>query len=170
MHLAPNIPFSVSSRYVAPGLRGIRQTVGVMRAMVQDYRTDPVIRRAAVDAIFNAPEKGELAEARAVFALVRDSIRYVRDVHEVETLQSPVVTLLSRIGDCDDQSTLLAALLESVGYPTRFVVAGYSVPGELEHVYLQALIDGAWCDMDPTEHEYVGWQPPGPVTLMHEVV
>ena len=80
------------------------------------------------------------------------------------------MTLQGRIGDCDDQVVLLATLLESVGYPTRFVVAGYNVPGQLEHVYLQALLDGQWVDMDPTEQYPMGWAAPRAVAYGVEQV
>ena len=101
---------------------------------------------------------------------MRDTVRYVRDVHEVETLQSPDKTIALRVGDCDDQAVLLASLLESVGYPTRFVAAGYAAPGELDHVYLQVCLDGEWLDADPTERMFLGWAPPDPVTLLVEHV
>jgi len=141
-----------------------------MRRLVREYRKHPDIRQAATTAVFLTPERDELSEVRALFLYVRDGIRYVRDVHEVETLSSPDKTLAGMVGDCDDQSTLLASLLEAIGYPTRFVVAGYSAPGELEHVYLQAFAQGEWIDMDPTESWPMGYAPPDPVTVMIERV
>jgi transglutaminase-like putative cysteine protease len=170
MQLAPQIPFTVRSRHVASGMAGVRQTIGVMRAMVNDFKDDPAVRRAAANAIWMVPEKSELHEAHALFELVRDGVRYVRDVYGVETIQEPMTTLAARIGDCDDQSTLLATLLESVGYQTRFVVAGYTLPDHAEHVYVEALLNGEWVPMDPTEHKFLGWAPPGPTLLLHEVV
>jgi transglutaminase-like putative cysteine protease len=80
------------------------------------------------------------------------------------------MTLQGRLGDCDDQVVLLATLLEAVGYPTRFIVSGYNYPGEYEHVYLQAWLDGCWIDMDPTEHHPMGWAAPGAVAMAAETV
>jgi transglutaminase-like putative cysteine protease len=151
-------------------MRGIEQTLGTMRQLVNQYRTDLTIRQTATATIVLTPEKNQLAEAEALFELVRDGIRYTRDVHGVETISTPVITLQGRLGDCDDQVVLLASLLESVGYPTRFVVAGYNYPGELEHVYLQALLDGCWIDMDPTEQHPMGWAAPRPVAYAVENV
>lgn len=141
-----------------------------MRALVRAFRVNPQLRQAASSIIFTTPQRDQLAEADALFSWVRDSVRYVRDVHEVETLQTPLITWQSRLGDCDDQVTLLASLLESVGYPTRFVAAGYAQPGIFEHVYLQALLGVEWVDMDPTEPHALGWAPPDPVALMIERV
>lgn len=148
---------------------GVFHTLRIMRQMVREFRTDPVILQAARSTIFLTPEKSRPHEVAALFAFVRDSIRYVMDVHEVETLSTPVKTLQARVGDCDDQVTLLATLLESVGYPTRFVIAAYDEPGQWQHVYLQTWI-GEWLDMDPTERNPIGWAPPGALSIHHEAI
>lgn len=138
--------------------------------MVRAARVALPIRQAATSIVFLTPEKNEHAEVDALYSWVRDHVRYVRDIHEVETLSTPERTLQGRIGDCDDQATLLASLLEAVGYPTRFVVAGYYEHGSVEHVYLQAFAGGDWIDLDPTEKQCMGWAPPGPVSLYIEEV
>jgi transglutaminase-like putative cysteine protease len=62
----------------------------------------------------------------ALFEYVRDHIRYIKDPVGVESVSDPYYTLARMVGDCDDQAVLLAALYESVGFPTRFVIAGYN--------------------------------------------
>ena len=148
------------------GRAGVAATLRAMRELVNRSKVDPAIRQAAQSVIFLQPEKDYLAEAEALFSFVRDTIRYTRDVHGVETLQTPAITLATRMGDCDDQSTLLASMLESVGIPTRFVVAGYN-GGDFEHVYLQAWCDG-WIGMDATEPHPMGWEPPQPTVIGYE--
>lgn len=160
MMLAPTPHLTGYSAPMRSGYPGILQTLAQMRAMVRECRKNPVIRQAATSTIFLTPEKDEWHETEAIFNLVRDSVRYVRDVFDVETLSTPMATLAGRIGDCDDQIMLLAAMLESVGYPTRFVIEGYSNPDVFEHVYLQSLIAGQWVSMDPTEPYLMGWSPP----------
>ena len=87
-------------------------------------------------------------------------MRYVRDIRDVETVQIPIKTLEYRAGDCDDMVTLLAALLESIGYETRFVAMG-TRPGHFQHVFLEAqLPSGEWMALDPTEPVRAGWRPP----------
>jgi hypothetical protein len=171
MRLAPYTPLTAKSRGLATGLKGIYQTLAVMRSMVKQYRTNPQIRQAATTVVFMTPEKDEYSEVTALFDFVRQNIRYVKDIHDVETLSTPDKTLAGRVGDCDDQATLLATMLESVGYPTRFAVAGYQSPHTFEHVYLQVFVHGDWVDCDPTEQSaYFGWFPPDPVCLMFERV
>lgn len=154
---------------LANGTTGIYQTLAAMRQMVNHCKTDPQIRQAATSTVFLTPEKDEIAEVRAVFEFVRDRIRYVKDIYGVETLSTPDKTLEGMIGDCDDQTTLLAAMLEAIGYPTRFVIAGYS-GRDFEHVYLQVWIQGHWISLDPTEHHPLGWEPPDPTVIAYEVV
>jgi transglutaminase-like putative cysteine protease len=170
MFLAPTPQLHGTIGFLAPGAAGVFQTLRIMREMVRKYRTDPRILTRARSIVFLTPEKNEAHEAQALFAFVRDSIRYTRDVLGVETLSTPDKTLAARVGDCDDQVTLLATLLESVGYPTRFVVAAYYDLAVFEHVYLQTLIGGEWVDMDPTEREACGWSPPGALAIHYEDV
>lgn len=168
MNYAPLVRLNGLSAQIPDGLPGIFHTVQVMRELVKQYRVDPGIRQAAVSAIFTTPAKMELGEVDALLTFVQRRVRYVKDINGVETIATPDKTLLSRIGDCDDQSTLLAALFESVGYPTRFIVAGYVDPSQVEHVYLQVFADGAWIDCDPTERHPLGWSPPDPLILYVE--
>jgi hypothetical protein len=170
MMLAPTPRLSGQIVALADGMRGIEQTLGTMRQLVNQCRTNLDIRQTATATIFLTPEKNQYAEAQALFELVRDGIRYTRDIHGVETISTPMMTLAGRIGDCDDQVVLLASLLESVGYPTRFVVSGYNAPGQLEHVYLQAWLGDQWVDMDPTEPHPMGWAAPHAVAYALEQV
>jgi transglutaminase-like putative cysteine protease len=166
MMLAPTPNLTGVVIGIPNGRAGVVATVNKMRELVNQGKVDPQIRQAAQSIIFLQPEKDYYAEAEALFNFVRDTIRYTRDVHMVETLQTPAITLATRMGDCDDQSTLLAAMLESVGIPTRFVVAGYS-GNDFEHVYLQAWCNH-WIGMDATEPNEMGWEGENPKIIGYE--
>jgi transglutaminase-like putative cysteine protease len=170
MMLAPLPPLSGRVVSIPDGEAGTEATIAAMREMVNRCKVNPVIRQMATTIAFLQPEKDYRAEAEAIFNEVRDGIRYMRDVNGVETLQEPDITAVTRLGDCDDQSTLLATLLESIGVPTRFVVAGYGGP-HYEHVYLQAWLDeDGWVDMDATEPHPMGWAPPDPTVIAFEAI
>lgn len=162
MRMAPCTPLTTTLRSYSPGMRGVRQTLGVMRRLVNDGKIDPLIRSTATSIIYLAPEKDDGTEASKLLDFVQRHIRYVKDIHDIETLSTAPKTLAGRVGDCDDQTVLLAALLESVGYPTRFVVASYGESTDPEHVYLQTLVDDEWLDADPTENFPLGVAPPNP--------
>jgi len=170
MMLAPAPTLSGSIVQIPDGVAGTEATLRAMREMVKRCRVNPQIRQAATTVAFLQPEKNHYAEAEAIFNEVRDGVRYMRDVYAVETLQEPPTTLALRLGDCDDQTTLLASMLEAIGIPTRFVVAGYN-GDQYEHVYLQAWLDDAgWVDMDATEPHPMGWAPPDPTVIAFEAV
>lgn len=170
MFLAPQVPLSVSLHSYSNGLRGVAQTVGIMRGLVNSGKIDPLIRQAAMSIVYLQPEKDAYSEALAIFNHVQNNIRYVADVYGVETIATAAKTLQGQGGDCDDKSILLASLLEAIGYPTRFVVAGYSTPGSVEHVYVQIYLDDEWVDCDATEPYPMGWSGPDAVTLYVEKV
>jgi len=177
MFLAPSPDFSempggLSGRLVniPNGAAGVFQTASMMRQLIQAYKTDLELRTTAANLVFLTPEKNDLAEVEAIFNFVRDNIRYLKDVNQVETLTTPDRTLALGYGDCDDQVVLLGALLESIGYPTRIVLSGYADPGIFEHVYLQVCVQNHWIDMDPTEQIPLGFSPPDPVAYWTEPI
>jgi transglutaminase-like putative cysteine protease len=146
---------------IPPGEPGTRATLHAMRELVKRFKTASQVRETALTLIRGLPPKAYAAEVRALFEYVRDAIRYVRDIAGVETLQTPVATLELEAGDCDDKSALLAAMLESIGHPTRFVAEGYRSPGHYSHVYLQTRVGQQWLSLDPTvSTATVGWAPP----------
>jgi hypothetical protein len=170
MYLSPHVILS-GRLYAAPeGVAGIRTTTAIMRQMVNEWRTDPRMVSAARNIVFLEPAKDEESEARAIFRFMQDRIRYVRDVLNVETVATPLATLRTRSGDCDDHVALMATLLEAIGFPTRFVVTGYEQPEVYEHVYLQVLVNGQWVSADSTEPDAFGWEAPDAVAIMVERV
>lgn len=168
MRLAPSPPdLSARIDYAPSGPRQVWDTVARMREMIRRSRVDPRVIQSAVGITYTTPERDGLSQVRALFEYVRDQIRYVLDVHQVETLCDPAMTLQRMVGDCDDQTALLCSLAEAIGYPTRLVMAGYSSE-HFEHVYCQIFASGIWIDCDPTERQPFGWVPPGAVSIWIE--
>lgn len=153
---------------IGNGIRGIYSTLAVMRRLVNQYKVNTDVLSAARSIVFLTPAKDEYSEVNAVFEYVRDCIRYTKDIYGVETISSPDKTMLTRVGDCDDKTTLLSTLLECVGYPTRFIVTGYNEPKNYEHVYMQVFCNGQWIDCDATEPYPIGYAPPEPVAMLIE--
>jgi predicted nucleic acid-binding Zn-ribbon protein len=129
-----------------------------MRDMVDASKSDPSIRETALAIVAAIPDKDFRAEADAVFSFVRSNIRYTRDDSTIEQIHSPGKLLEIRQGDCDDQSILTAALLESIGFITRFCAVGF-VKNEYSHVFTEALIENEWVALDTTEPHGMGWRP-----------
>lgn len=148
MHLDRSRPSLLAG--LPPGESGTATTLKLMRRFVHQYKKDSVVRDTALSLTSRLRQKDWVGEVNALFLWARDHIRYVRDVNGVETLQTPVVTMDVGAGDCDDKSTLLAALLESIGHPTRFVAAGYQAPKRYSHVYVETRLGSRWVPLDAT--------------------
>ena len=142
-----------------------------MASLVRQYRKNIAIRSLALDIVRPVPgHKNFRGEAAALCEWVKRNIRYVRDVKDVETLQTPLKTLDIGQGDCDDQSTLLAALLESVGFHTRFMAIKTATFGPFVHVVAQAQIGRDWVPLETTEPWEPGTFPVQPAGVMFEEV
>lgn len=170
MRLAPDVPMLATSLPIGNGLGGMLDTVRVMRQLARQGSRSMRVRAAATQVVYMQPERSDVHEVQSIFDYVRDHIRYIRDPLFYEAVATPDQVLSLGYGDCDDKATLLAAMLESVGYLSRFVVTGYNDPETPEHVYLQVLIRGQWIDADPTEHKPLGYAPPNPVFYWTEKV
>jgi transglutaminase-like putative cysteine protease len=171
MRLIPDYPFSVTLAAAPSGRAAPFHTLRVMRQMVNGERgkINPHVMRTAINLAIQVPARDYLSEVKAIFDYVRGAVRYLRDVHGLETIADPLTTLHRMVGDCDDKATLLAALLEVVGNPTRFVIAQYA-GDDYEHVYVEVFVNGEWIELDPTENGPVGWAPPGAVKLWREQI
>ena len=102
---------------------------------------------------------------QALYVWVRDNVRYVRDPINTELLQTPARTLKNKTGDCDDKTTLLAALLASIGHPStlKFRVIGTEKQNHYSHVYLVARLNKKDVALDPTPSGMaMGWEYPKP--------
>lgn len=150
---------------ISDGVNGVRDTLKLMGQIVTTYKKAPVIREIASQIIQSVPEKNWSAEARAILRFVQTQIRYTKDVRGVETLQSPIQTLKLGMGDCDDKSTLIATLMESIGHPTRFIAVG-KVPEVFCHVYVETKIGNKWVAMEGCEDWPLGRAPEGVACYM----
>lgn len=133
-----------------------------MRVMTLNGRKHPMVRLTAQSLVADLASKDTGAEIQTVHAFVRDRVRYVRDIRDVETVQAPEVTLELGSGDCDDKSVLTAALLEAIGHRTGFMAVGFR-PGELVHVMPEVQVGPHWVPLEVTEPVRPGWIPPGVV-------
>lgn len=155
MYLLPQTapPASPSSLVqLGAGVASVDSFVAAMRAWKGNAAELTAVRDHALELVQGAPAQNEVGEVRRLFEFVRDAVRYVRDVNGVDTLQTPSATLARLQGDCDDKTLLLAALLESVGYASRFVVSATHPLGPYNHVYLETWIPrlARWVALEPS--------------------
>jgi hypothetical protein len=156
------------------GCQGTDDTVALMQQLCtgQWGSRSPKIHALALNIVRAAgvDEKDYTGEVVAIHNYVRDNIRYTKDVVGQETLYPPEeVAFNSKAGDCDDKSMLVAALLGSIGTPTRFVTIGVT-PDRYSHVYLQAKPKDQWISLDPIMRDKpAGWEVPPYVVKVRKV-
>jgi len=152
------------TRIPYPGLDGV---LDKMKELADQGKGDPIVREKAVSITKNIPKdpRTNLPNRRnyqqiadAVYMWMKKNIEYINDPDGIEWLQTAKKTIELGYGDCDDQSVLAAALLSSIGVPTRFKVvkANPDRRNAYSHVYLQYHDKDRWKGFDPTLHTKAG--------------
>jgi len=149
------------------GAAGTRATLKAMARLARAAKTDIRIINTARGAVAGLPHKDFAAQVEACQRWVQRNIQFVRDVRGVETLTSPVMVLAQRAEDCDGQATLLAALLEAIGHPARFVAGGAG--GDFVHVWCEALVGREWLAAETTEPWPLGRRPDFPCYMVEHL-
>ena len=148
------------------GAAGVRATLNALVRLTKIYRSTVPVRDLAERIIAAVGEKDYTSEVVAVQTWVRDSVRYTRDVFDVETLKTPLETIRSLQGDCDDKALLAGTLLQSIGFKVRYVAVGYGEPDAYDHVYVETMLGNHWIAVETTENVSLGWAPPNPHAKM----
>jgi transglutaminase-like putative cysteine protease len=150
---------TVQLAQLSEGVTGIRETLALMVQIARHTRKSSyVVRNHAAQVVQGLRQKAWVDEVKTIHAWVRDNIRYVRDIRDVETLATPEKTLENRYGDCDDKALLVAAMLEAIGHPARFVAVGRKL-NEYEHVLVETKMGNRWVAVETTEPVALGWYP-----------
>lgn len=105
----------------------------------------PRIRRRAQRVV------GDATDTAAAARRLKDWVHAYLEQSPVPGVPSALDTLRSRVGDCNEHSTLFAALARSVGIPTRIVVGlVYTEQGFGYHAWNEVRVEGGWLSVDPT--------------------
>jgi len=106
----------------------LQQTIQIMDSLVDQHKTDTTIRQYVANMVRTRRLRDGDVQGLcdAVYAWVRQRVKYWADISDVETIQSPHVTLQLGIGDCDDLSVLAATMLQAAGVQTRWLLLGYN--------------------------------------------
>lgn len=163
-HIPPT-PTVATLQGIPDGPEGTVATLKIMRTFARNAIRDPaMIVRNQAEHILNAAGVAPRAYMQELIALqefVRDQISYTQDPEDVEMVQTPQKTLESARGDCDDEATLLAALLLSIGHPARFVAVGFNNE-PLSHVLVESKVADQWLPAETIlAGVSVGWYPSG---------
>jgi transglutaminase-like putative cysteine protease len=139
------VPYRLGN--IPSGEAGVAATLAIMVKIVLQYRASPDVRVTAQTLVRDCASRDTICQVKALHAFVRDCIKYLPDVRDVETIQTPDYTLAMRSGDCDDHSVLLASLLESIGKQTRFLAIAVR-GGDFSHVSSQVFLGSRWVNLE----------------------
>ena len=94
----------------------------------------------------DATNQGEAVSA--ICSYVTENIDYDNaKAQELSTITgyvpNPDETLAVKTGVCFDYASLGAAMLRSLGFPTK-IITGYVTPGDLYHAWIMVYVDGSW--------------------------
>lgn len=135
-------------------------TLKRMAQMVRKYSTDAGVAMAARQITQGVGERNARGTVERLQGWVRDHIRYVSDPRRVEMVQTPPQTLSILTGDCDDKVVLLAALLESMGFTTRFAAIQENHEPVFTHVMTQVRLGTRWVNLETILRDVgAGWYP-----------
>lgn len=137
-----------------------------MRRAALDSQSHLAVRKLAEAACSRLDSKDYTSEYLALYHLVLQRCRYMRDPKTVELVKAPylVATEILQGGtpslDCDDMAAMLGALALAVGGTVRFVTvafrnAFFNGARQYSHVFAQALEprSGLWIVLDPVAAE-----------------
>ncbi len=149
------------------GDAGVAETMRQMATLAKAGAKWINLRQFALKLVKGLPGKDFLGELAKVFEWVRNNIRYVRDIYQVETLHTVQRILKNGQGDCDDMAILIGAMMLALGAKIRFVAAAFThTMNRLAHVWPEILVNGRWIAADATEPYPLGWTPPGKTKTM----
>lgn len=105
--------------------------------MVKKWRGMTWTRELAINLIRErCPPKNRICHAVAIAEWVQSNVYYVNELPEV--FQEPPRTVELAAGDCDDFTTLIGSLCESIGIPVEIV--GVKIDGFWRHVFPRAAV------------------------------
>ena len=129
---------------VPDGEIGNLATVKMMKKIAREKSGNNIVRQLAIRILNTAKTKSHnhLDEAVAIGEWVKDHMAYMKDPHDIELLQDPLL-MIEKIekgearGDCDDMSLLTATLLLAVGIKPYFkIVRWKETSGNYNHIYV----------------------------------
>jgi transglutaminase-like putative cysteine protease len=127
-----------------------------MRRLALAAQTEWPLRQLVERICRGLRSKDYLSELAALHYFVCQRVRYQRDPLTVELVKTPMATLQTGVGDCDDIATLLAAMGLLCGSQARFVTVAFRRKFPFTHVFSEGLDPKSkrWVTLDPVAGQH----------------
>lgn len=116
----------------------IPEQIAFLRTMINVYRGTTWAKELALQLVRDCEHRNKACYAMAIAEAVQGRVKYINELPE--TFQTPVRTWNLRAGDCDDFTTLIGTLIETLGITVE--VVGMKINGKWRHVFPRALVPG----------------------------
>jgi predicted transglutaminase-like cysteine proteinase len=151
-------------------------TIKVIKDLAKEYSSSVCITQAVNDATRNLSNYSkDRVIVRCVYYWIRKRIKFITDeeneegyfknpIHPLgsEVLVCPDLLLKTGMGDCDDFSLLLGAMLLNLGFMIKFVTvaADRNDPNKFSHIFLKTFLadEGSWIHLDASHGCLPGWR------------
>ncbi len=107
----------------------VYDTIAAIKRIIKENFSD------VKDLAFSLQGKTDEQTFRNIWNFVTNNIKYQNDQRGYEQLRTPNRTLHDEIGDCDDFSILISAILTNLGYKHELVIAAYKSKDKWQHIY-----------------------------------
>jgi len=151
----------VTYQEIPGGMNGCKATVQEMLKMAVKYSGNFEFIRKMRNMVAGVNPRDPIALANRIFWWVKQNIRFVHDPTYFELIQSPLVTIEEKAGDCDDFSILILSGNYVVGNDARLATIGRTKK-MLDHVFVEVEDkQGKWIAYDAVVPcSKPGWHPP----------
>ena len=125
----------------------MEKRIRILENLKKEFRVCPKYRKIAIQMLGEMDPPRQYYDYMAALRIYRamQGIPFRKDIHEVETIQYPDITL-EHGGDCDCLVLAASVLLESVGVETRWFVSKQN-DSDYDHIALYLPTIGAVFDL-----------------------
>jgi len=132
------------------------EKVAYIKAVVENWWNTKLIKNfvEAIITEYKLPKDDKLELALSFAKWIKENIKFVLEpIHFNDRIRTPEATLKFRFGDCTEHSILLACILKFLGIDFNYVLCATNPkePTTINHIYIEAIINGKKIPLDTTE-------------------
>lgn len=142
-----------------------KEKLSYIKAIVEAWYNSKTIKDFVEGYIsyYDLPREDKLYLSLWFAKWIKKNIKFVpQPSHFADRLRTPYMTLKLGFGDCTEHSILLASILKYLGIDFNYVLCATNPkePYTINHIYIEAVINGKKIPLDTTErYKKLGQEP-----------